>query len=430
MINRRIEQSNSRLYNGNLASLRLLIVSAFYPPRAEVGGKRFAYLCREFTKAGCSAMVLTLPNHRIFDNDCSLPISGEVIRVASLLPFPVQSIGLVRKVYLRMLVSASTPDPFVGWLLPAVSHGIYQVWARDVDIIIATCPPFTSLLVGAIISKLTGKKLIIDYRDPWTGYSWPKKKFFSLKWHRLLERWVVQQAAALVFVTKTMGEEFNRHFPRWLSGEHRTITNGLDPNSVSSCQAPLFAGDKRKRIIYAGQFYGERNIWLVLAPILKLIEQGAFKRNEIVFDVYGSVPLSDKEKIQTQGAEDLVRCHEPLPHNEMVAELKKGDVLTLISGSDVSYALPYKIFDYLSARKPILAIAPKHSEVERFMSERDCGKFAPIDDPYAVGLALTELLKIKHHFQLHGVEQLHWDYLALEYLQLISDILIGKNESE
>ena len=36
----------------------------------------------------------------------------------------------------------------------------------------------------------------------------------------------------------------------------------------------------------------------------------------------------------------------------------------MLSGSNVKYAIPYKIFDYISVQRPILAVAPKNSEVE------------------------------------------------------------------
>ena len=48
----------------------------------------------------------------------------------------------------------------------------------------ATAPIFTSLLIGFLLKKKTGKPLVVDYRDPWTQNVFVK---YPSKFHRKIE---------------------------------------------------------------------------------------------------------------------------------------------------------------------------------------------------------------------------------------------------
>lgn len=400
----------------------LLVISAYTPPNPAVGGKRFAFLNQEFVRHNHEVTVLTLPSKPTADSDPSLPLAGNTIQIPSLLPLIPHPENIWAKIYNRLLVSLASPDQWIGWLLPVICSGVRQIRAKQVDMLIATGPPFTSLLAGAILARITGVPLILDYRDPWTGYMWPKKKFTNPTWHRRLETWVVHQAAGLVFVTQTMSEAFNSQFSGWLDKPIRVITNGFLPSPTSDAQKNSGTGGRKKKIIYAGNFYGERSIGLLLEPLLLLIQQGKVQKYEVEVVVFGNLPPSDLTKIHAHDAGALVQRHDPVPHEKIMEELRQGDVLYLVSGRDVSYALPYKIFDYLAAKRPILAVAPRHSEVERFMAEHRCGLFAPMDDPQRIAHALDELLTSSETDWDYPHEQYHWPHLAINYMKFIETL--------
>jgi hypothetical protein len=86
--------------------------------------------------------------------------------------------------------------------------------------------------------------------------------------------------------------------------------------------------------------------------------------------------------------------------------------------------LPFKLFDYLSVRVPILAVAPKDSAVADFMREVDCGEFADIDDPEAVRDALSSLLQVRKQYTFRGAERYTWDAIALCYMGVLNKDLV------
>ena len=57
----------------------------------------------------------------------------------------------------------STPDKFIGWLLPAVIKGFNIVHQERIDIIYSTSPAATTTLIGLILKEITGRKFVVDF---------------------------------------------------------------------------------------------------------------------------------------------------------------------------------------------------------------------------------------------------------------------------
>ena len=97
-------------------------------------------------------------------------------------------------------------------------------------------------------------------------------------------------------------------------------------------------------------------------------------------------------------------------------------ILLLISGSDVRYALPYKIYDYLSVKKPILAVAPENSAVAEIMRQINCGRFASINSKDSILTNLRVMIEENSEYSFSGVEQYTWDKICHKYVEIIDNI--------
>ena len=97
------------------------------------------------------------------------------------------------------------PDEVSGWFFPAVWRGRQIVRRYDVDAILATGRPWTSLVVGAAVKKLTGRPLIVDFRDPWVSnpFRQPPSRFKDMA-ERRLERWVIRSAYLVIANTENL----------------------------------------------------------------------------------------------------------------------------------------------------------------------------------------------------------------------------------
>ncbi len=398
----------------------VLIVSIYFAPASIVGAKRFTFLAAEMER-GKDFDVFVLTSDDKGKNKCDSPtkeVPGKVTRVRGILPYPIKRKGAWSRAYMRLMESfIAVPDPFCGWMIPAIFQGLRLIRKNNIETIISTGPPATILLVGAILARLTGKKLILDYRDPWTGYAWPQKKLLAPWLQRRLERWSVRQASALVFVTEKMVEYFQNHFGDTALPPRFMIPNGFDDSTAIE---PIVSDEPgRKVILYAGSFYGERSIWLVLTPLLDLISRGIVGRQSVRLHVFGSIPENDKKKIKKEGVEDLVREHAPVGYEEIFRRMKGADILFLPSGRDFDYAVPFKFYDYLRVQRPILAIAPRNSAVASLMKDIDCGVITVISLPVSIRNGLEVILQQEKPYFFSGIEKYRWGSLAEEYRKVI-----------
>ncbi|MBA2592336.1 MAG: glycosyltransferase family 4 protein [Pseudomonadota bacterium] len=403
---------------------KLLIVTAYFAPHRAVGAKRFTYLCEIFEARGYEVSVLTMKEQ--CTEDRTLPIAGTVYRRAPLFRYPLPKGTKFAKLYNRMLGNwLCFPDPHIGWLWNAVREGLRIIKDRKCDLIVATAPPYSSLIAGALLSRMSGKRLVLDYRDPWTARDWTGVR--AGRWvsgiNAWMERMVVRRAGAAVFVTERMRKDFQGRWGATTTAWLHLIANGYHDRMHLDAIRP--DNDGRLSIVYAGSLYGERRVGLIAEPLAALVADGRLAPNAVAIHVFGDgLKAHDERRMDDLGLSGVLVKHDPVNHATILRYLRGADLLYLPSGRDVRYALPFKLFDYLSVRVPILAVAPKDSAVADFMREVDCGEIADIDDPQSVRDALSNLLLVRKQYTFRGAERYTWDAIALCYMGVLDKDLV------
>jgi len=66
-----------------------------------------------------------------------------------------------------------------------------------------------------------------------------------------------------------------------------------------------------------------------------------------------------------------------VPHQEAIAYQKKSQILLLIEidSEDTTCIIPGKLFEYMVSNRPIVALGPKGSDVERIIKETNTGNY-------------------------------------------------------
>ena len=67
----------------------------------------------------------------------------------------------------------------------------------------------------------------------------------------------------------------------------------------------------------------------------------------------------------------MIINHERIEYHELLRYLKGADVLYIIQGNEHKYSIPYKLIDYLSVKKPILAVTSKFSATYNIIDETE-----------------------------------------------------------
>lgn len=257
------------------------------------------------------------------------------------------------------------PDGYLLWSITAISKGLRAVREFQPNVIFATAPPFTDLLVGWFLSRRTGIPWVADYRDLWTG---DVLRGWVPKWRQgveiALERHLLNSASAVVTVSKPKTDFVRERISGLPPDRFYTITNGYDPEEYEDL-TPDGPGQESSvlRFVYTGRLFKNRRGYELIEAIGRLLKQRPDLRDKFRVEYYGGVAPEIAQKVDglvsKYGLNGVVRFHPDVPFEKSKALQKGADVLLLIvdTGETTSGVIPGKLFEYVAAKRPILCIA-------------------------------------------------------------------------
>jgi glycosyltransferase involved in cell wall biosynthesis len=396
----------------------LLIISYYFAPSPMVGAKRFSFLAREFARMGFDVHVVTnvIGESAHGREDSSLPVCGTVHRVAAPFEMPLKGGGWLQRVanaVLRRVLAPVGMDFF--WARTATRKALEVACKLPRGIVIATSPPHAALIAGARVARRLKWPLILDYRDPWSAYDWPEwhRGWISQWFARRVEGALVQRSAARVLNTPSMRDWFEESFPHAPAAKNFVIPNGFD--AVPSGQPPPSAGPIE--IVHAGEIYGSRS----LVPLLRAVEQLSQRHREraIHLTTYGALPAAEWQRIRNAGLERFIEERPRIPFATLFAELQRAHVLLAVVSDHMTYSVPYKIYDYMAAGRPILALAPRDAALQELLFDSDAGSSVEPTDIDGIVQALEKILFSAAPPSRTRIDQFRWSNLAQDYLKAV-----------
>jgi len=288
------------------------------------------------------------------------------------------------------------PDSVSGWFVPAVGAGLREIRKRRPDVLFATGPPWTALVVGATLSFVTGVPLVADFRDPWHGSPWHPIPYAA---HRAFRGWlearVVRIARRITCAWEGIERLMRERYPR--RGRHiATVLNGFDVDKMDAI-APSRRNGDCCTLIHIGNFYMHRSPEPLFDGLRRVRDRHPEARGRLRVALvggerYGNRPLADLA--DAYGVADMVRCVGPRPHRESLGMLKGADAALLFgqSGSKALASVPGKVYEYIGAGKPVLAVGAGE-EALQIMRRGGCRVWAvPADAPDSLADALRSIL--------------------------------------
>lgn len=262
----------------------------------------------------------------------------------------------------------STPDSRIGWYGHGVRAGrrLFQTWRPDV--IYASAPPHTGLLVAARLSRLAGIPWVAEFRDLWVDHPYydggALRRWLERRW----ERRTLKSAAGLVTVTRT--------WAAWLQDKHpqpvEFVMNGFDPADYpDEAIEPL---DRlRLSIIYTGGIYPGKRDPAVLFAALRLLGDAA-RQIRVIFHMPDSLDIVHG-LIRDYGVSDSVEVHGLIPRKEAIRRQRGADALLLLRWDDPreDSVLAGKLFEYIGAARPILSVGSETGEAADIIRDNGFG---------------------------------------------------------
>lgn len=262
-------------------------------------------------------------------------------------------------------------DRFVPYLYSATTEAIRLVNEHNAELIYVSASPFSGLLAGALVKRVTRRPLLFDMRDPWTldPLDFPKKPQLLQSLERRLEQKVLQQADRIVCNTTRAKEAYQALYPD-LSSKLFTLRNGFDRELFSESKAkPPEAGFS---LVHFGNFYRHR----MIRPLLLVLRE--FPTMKIV--VYGTFRPEDLSLAEELGVRHQMEERKTVPYHQAMQVLEGASALLLVQSEETDLQIPAKLYDYLCARRPIVALA-QNPEVGEILTETGAGEMVSWSQP-------------------------------------------------
>ena len=418
---------------------QILIIAYSYPPLMEAQSIRWAHLSKELIRKGNKVDVLTIKLPSYYDDGLDLIRDVSVHRTYS---GPIQSLFFHTKAALRvedksyqekresithqflrrgydalrrLMNFVLIPDLRTEWFIFAIFKLFHLMNKRRYDIVISSHEPGVDHLLGFIAKTF--------YRFQWIGdFSDPMFTFYTPKLRRPIDQRVqgalLKRMDRVLVTNRRLKEDFLTQYP-FLSSERICIlTQGFD-DGLWKDRDVIVTYKKKLRLVYTGTFYRDERDPLELFKAL-----ADLKDMDVEFLIAGrnDEVIGDAKKFGLLGNKVIYLGY--LKYEESIRAQHEGDVLVHM-GNKSSNQVPGKIYEYLGARKPILAILrDPNDEIKDLVLRLERGVVTP-NESSKIKEALSLLYELYRKERLYSSFNLSLEDVAQYSWGSLSNLLIN-----
>jgi glycosyltransferase involved in cell wall biosynthesis len=371
---------------------KVLIVTYYWPPSGGGGVQRWLKFAKYLPEYGWKPVVLTPSNPDFQHQDPSLleEVPAEVKLYTEKIwePYALfrllsgrgiagsyqQGIVLekekrsfIERIFAWIRGNIFVPDPRVFWVRPALRRIRQIVRDESIDALVTTGPPHSMHLIGLQAKKVHGLPWIADLRDPWSDWDMLEKLHITsrtLRRHRLLETQVFTHADLVLTVSNRWASDFRKAGAKWVE----VITNGYDHENFSATKQ---YSPEKFRISHIGLLNEFRAIPLFWKTLTDLCRENETLYNNLEILLAGMV----SQKLLQSLRDDRVlgpkiTYHRYIPHTDLQRTYQSSAALLLVLNDSKNAAghIPGKLFEYLAARRPVIAIGPPEGDAAEIVN--------------------------------------------------------------
>ncbi len=371
---------------------KVLIITYYWPPAGGPGVQRWLKFVKYLREFGVDPVVYVPENPHYPIEDPSLereiPKDITIYRQPLFEPYGLArwlspqktkriSSGIIQaknqsileKVMLWIRGNFFIPDARKNWVKPSVQFLSDVLDKEAIETLVTTGPPHSVHLIGKALRAEKGVRWLADFRDPWTSIGYHKKLKLtasSKKKHKELERSVLNQADQVVVTSPATKTEFRKITDKPIA----VITNGHDSNYKGGADL-----DHAFTISHIGSLLTERNpknLWKVLSQITS---ENAVFRADLQLEFMGVVSKEVMDSLYRAELGPYIKMRGYGSHAEAQRRQQRSQVLLMveIDSEETKGIIPGKLFEYMAAYRPILALGPQDWEAGKIIKETQAG---------------------------------------------------------
>ncbi|HEX6792026.1 MAG TPA: glycosyltransferase [Candidatus Krumholzibacteria bacterium] len=408
----------------------VLLVTYHYLPAQTPGSRRLDTVARLLAARGWTVKILTATGARRGDTT-SVP-GIEVIRTTRATSHgadgqPAITSPRVSRIPLLRSVTGF-PDKYAPWALTLGRRVDRLVRSGVVDVVLSSSPPHSMHAAIAAVHALHPFPWVAEFRDPWM---FPTRRVLSpvsATLQRRMERAVLRGASVVIANTPGNRDELLASNPGLDPARVRVSTNGYDAALFAPGALPARAGETAD-FTYVGEIYGgmlER--YAAAVASIRARDPDAVPR----LAIYGTVHAGERRRIAELGLEPYVEQRGFVSHEESVAAMKNARALLVLLPPQERWrtCVPSKMYWYLAARRPIVALVPE-GDAARLVRDAHAGEVLADPDAEALGRRLEALVReARAHpapaLSGAGTERYAMDAIVAGLEQILEEVVNGR----
>lgn len=367
---------------------KVLIITYYWPPAGGPGVQRWLKFVKYLKDYGIDPLVYTAenPDYPLIDKNflSEIPPGITILKQPIFEPYKLAAVfskkkarrlssgvihekkqSFVEKILLWIRGNFFIPDARKFWVKPSVKFLSGYIQKENIDIVITTGPPHSVHLIGLKLKESLAIRWISDFRDPWTTIGYHNKlklSGYAQQKHKNLEKHVLNATDHVIVTSPTTKKEFEAITIKPIS----VITNGFDNYHEDS-----IALDKKFTISHIGSLLSGRNPKILWEVLSELIDEEDDFANDFQLQLAGTISEDVLQDIYAHKLKNHVSLLGYLAHEEALKLQRSSQVLSLIeiNNENTQCIIPGKLFEYLAANRPIIALGPKDWDVFKILKE-------------------------------------------------------------
>lgn len=381
---------------------KVLIISYYWPPAGGISVQRCLKFVKYLRDFGWEPIVYAPRNahYPYYDNENfkDIPENLTILRYPIIEPFKAfkkisgrrdedgsnplyarnKKVSFIDNFSIWLRGNFFIPDARCLWIRPSVRFLSKYLKDNPIHAILTNGPPHTNTFIGYKLAKKTGISWLADFQDPWTQvdyYKMFKIQRLADRKHKRMEQKVFRQADKITIVSSSWARDLEKIGAKNVS----VVYWGYDEEDFPVEYPEL---DHDFSIIHAGTLGYDRNPKTLLR-VLKDIkaETSEFGKN-LKLKFTGVVDFMIKKEINENGLNDNFIDYGVVSRSKAIDMTMKGQILLLpLNIAENAHGrIPGKLFENLRARRPILCLGPKGSDVENIIESTNSGRSFEYDD--------------------------------------------------
>ncbi|HEY8784044.1 MAG TPA: hypothetical protein VIM16_20615 [Mucilaginibacter sp.] len=361
---------------------RLLIISPYFPPTNAADMQRIRMSLPYFRTFGWDPEVVTV------DERYSDMMKDDLLLQSIPSDIKIHKVRALNKNWTSKIRLGSLAFRSLWFYRNKVNNLLRQ---NKYDLIYFSTTQFPVCILGAYWKNKFGIPYVIDMQDPWYSDYYknkpksqrPPKYLITYGLHKKLEAIAMKNVAGLISVSANYPETLETRYPNLLKIPKAVITFGAferdlkiaadNQNNFKALLRPNF-----KNIVYIGR--GGMDMHKAIAPVFDALKKGLTNQPDLFSQlrfyfigtsyapegkgIYTILPLAKQFEVDNA----VVEITDRISYYHALLTLQQADAL-FIPGSDDPKYTASKIFPYLLAHKPLLAIFNAQSSAINILTE-------------------------------------------------------------